>query len=76
MSPLDMSNLHCYQELRNTIGNIPVEWYNEYPHIGYDLRGEKILKPATGDEVNDDDIMSIIVGISIFLIWFVIFILC
>lgn len=60
MSTRDMSNLHFYQELRNTIGNIPVEWYNEYPHIGYDLHGEKILKPATGDEVNDIDHWSII----------------
>ncbi|XP_028410062.1 ribosome biogenesis protein bop1-like [Dendronephthya gigantea] len=41
------------EELRNTIGNIPVEWYNEYPHIGYDLQGEKILKPATGDELDE-----------------------
>jgi len=28
-----------------------VEWYNEYPHIGYDLDGKRILKPATADEV-------------------------
>ena len=40
------------KDVSNTIGNVPVEWYNEYPHIGYDLRGEKILKPATGDEVS------------------------
>ena len=29
-----------------------MEWYNDYPHIGYDLDGEKILKPATGDELD------------------------
>ena len=40
------------KDVSNTIGNVPVEWYNEYPHIGYDLHGEKILKPATGDEVS------------------------
>lgn len=40
------------KEVRNTIGNVPIEWYNEYPHIGYNHLGEKILKPATGDEVS------------------------
>ncbi|EDO39231.1 predicted protein, partial [Nematostella vectensis] len=40
-------------DARNTVGNIPVEWYNEYPHIGYDLTGKKIMKPATGDELDD-----------------------
>ena len=39
------------QDARNTIGNIPVEWYNDYPHIGYNLHGKRILKPATADEV-------------------------
>ena len=28
-----------------------MEWYNEYPHIGYDLDGKRILKPVTADEV-------------------------
>ncbi|XP_048576752.1 ribosome biogenesis protein bop1-B isoform X2 [Nematostella vectensis] len=41
------------EDARNTVGNIPVEWYNEYPHIGYDLTGKKIMKPATGDELDD-----------------------
>lgn len=41
------------QDARNTIGNIPVEWYNEYPHIGYNLDGKRILKPATTDEVGN-----------------------
>ena len=30
---------------RNTIGNIPVNWYDDYPHIGYDLDGKQIRKP-------------------------------
>lgn len=30
--------------MRNTIGNIPVQWYDEYEHIGYDLSGKKIAK--------------------------------
>lgn len=40
------------EDARNTIGNIPVEWYNDYPHIGYNLHGKRILKPATADELD------------------------
>lgn len=36
----------------NTIGNVPIEWYDDYPHIGYDLNGRRILKPATKDELD------------------------
>lgn len=41
------------EDLRNTIGNIPVEWYREYSHIGYGLDGKKILKPVQGDDIDD-----------------------
>jgi len=41
------------QDARNTVGNIPLSWYDDYPHIGYDLDGTKIMKPAKGDEVMD-----------------------
>ena len=37
---------------RNTIGNIPTNWYDEYPHIGYDLDGKRIHKPRRGDELD------------------------
>ena len=40
------------QDARNTVGNIPLSWYDDYPHIGYDLDGTKIMKPAKGDEVS------------------------
>lgn len=40
------------EEIRNTIGNVPVEWYDEYDHIGYDHSGEKILKPDRGDSLD------------------------
>ncbi|XP_076373402.1 ribosome biogenesis protein bop1 isoform X2 [Tachypleus tridentatus] len=40
------------EDLRNTVGNIPLRWYDEYPHIGYDLDGKKILKPRTSDELD------------------------
>ena len=39
------------EDIRNTIGNIPVNWYDEYDHIGYDLDGSKIRKPKRGDEL-------------------------
>lgn len=29
-----------------------MNWYDDYPHIGYDLDGTKIMKPAKGDEVD------------------------
>ncbi|KAK2554767.1 Ribosome biogenesis protein bop1-B [Acropora cervicornis] len=41
------------EDARNTVGNIPIEWYNDYPHIGYNLDGKKILKPATADELDE-----------------------
>ncbi|GJJ74666.1 ribosome biogenesis protein ERB1 [Entomortierella parvispora] len=40
------------EENENTVGNIPMEWYDEYPHIGYDIDGKKIMRPATGDELD------------------------
>lgn len=32
----------------NTIGNIPLSFYESYPHIGYDLDGKKVMRPAKG----------------------------
>jgi ribosome biogenesis protein ERB1 len=32
------------EDLRNTIGNVPIEWYDDYEHVGYDLDGKKIMK--------------------------------
>lgn len=40
------------EETNNTVGNVPMEWYDEYPHIGYDVSGQKIMKPAKGDELD------------------------
>lgn len=33
------------------MGNIPLEWYEDYPHLGYDLDGKRIIKPVRRDEV-------------------------
>ena len=30
-----------------------MNWYADYPHIGYDLEGKKILKPVRGDEIDN-----------------------
>uniref|UniRef100_A0AC34F2U9 BOP1 N-terminal domain-containing protein n=1 Tax=Panagrolaimus sp. ES5 TaxID=591445 RepID=A0AC34F2U9_9BILA len=35
------------EDLRNTIGNVPIQWYDDYEHVGYDLDGKKILKKGT-----------------------------
>jgi ribosome biogenesis protein ERB1 len=40
------------EEYHNTVGNIPMEWYNDFPHIGYDIDGKKIMKPAQGDDLD------------------------
>jgi ribosome biogenesis protein ERB1 len=40
------------QEPANTIGNIPLSFYDSYPHIGYDINGKKIMRPATGDALD------------------------
>lgn len=40
------------QGATNTIGNIPLSFYDSYPHIGYDINGKKIMRPATGDALD------------------------
>ncbi|RKO83649.1 NUC169 domain-containing protein, partial [Blyttiomyces helicus] len=40
------------EETNNTIGNVPVEWYEDFPHIGYDVNGKRIMRPAQGDELD------------------------
>jgi len=41
------------EDIRNTIGKIPMKWYDEYDHIGYNWEGNKILKPKKGDELDN-----------------------
>ena len=41
------------EEIRNTVGNVPMEWYKDYEHIGYNLDGKKILKPQQMDELDE-----------------------
>lgn len=29
-----------------------MHWYDDLPHVGYDIDGKKILRPARGDELD------------------------
>lgn len=37
---------------RNTVGNVPLHWYDEEEHIGYDIAGKKIRKQAKRDKID------------------------
>ena len=39
-------------ETHNTIGNIPLSAYDEMPHIGYDINGKRIMRPAKGSALD------------------------
>lgn len=41
------------EDIRNTVGNIPMQWYDEYKHIGYDWDAKKIIKPPKRDQLDD-----------------------
>ncbi|KAJ3181114.1 Ribosome biogenesis protein 1 [Gaertneriomyces sp. JEL0708] len=40
------------EETTNTIGNVPLEWYKDMPHIGYTKDGKRILKSEKGDQLD------------------------
>ncbi|KAF8485024.1 BOP1NT-domain-containing protein [Russula ochroleuca] len=40
------------EDAPNRVGNVPLHWYDDLPHIGYDVDGKKVLKPARGDELD------------------------
>uniref|UniRef100_A0A1I8HS84 BOP1NT domain-containing protein n=1 Tax=Macrostomum lignano TaxID=282301 RepID=A0A1I8HS84_9PLAT len=57
-SPLTAPDEYDYdssddEDIRNTVGNVPMHWYTKYPHIGYDTEGKKLMKPDTGDQLDD-----------------------
>jgi len=29
-----------------------MHWYDDLPHVGYDIDGKKVLRPARGDELD------------------------
>lgn len=45
----DDSNVEEY----NTIGNIPISAYDDMPHIGYDINGRYIMRPAKGSVLDE-----------------------
>ena len=34
-------------------GGVPVEWYNEFDHAGYDTKGKRVEKMKELDEVEE-----------------------
>lgn len=48
INPDDNSELDELGPDENTIGNIPLSFYDHFPHIGYNINGKKITRPATG----------------------------
>ncbi|CAH8320035.1 unnamed protein product [Eruca vesicaria subsp. sativa] len=37
---------------RNTVGDVPLEWYRDEKHIGYDITGKKITKKEKQDKLD------------------------
>ncbi|KAL1750913.1 NUC169 domain-containing protein [Schizophyllum commune] len=40
------------EDAPNRVGNVPMHWYDDLPHIGYDINGKRVLRPAKGDELD------------------------
>ncbi|KAK2760908.1 Ribosome biogenesis protein erb1 [Arachnomyces sp. PD_36] len=52
IDPDDNSDLSEVDENANTIGDIPLSFYDQYPHIGYNINGKKIMRPAKGQALD------------------------
>ncbi|KAL2426067.1 Ribosome biogenesis protein erb1 [Exophiala dermatitidis] len=52
IDPGDDSDYSVPDEEANTIGNIPLSFYDSYPHIGYNINGKKIMRPARGEALD------------------------
>ncbi|KAF9821433.1 hypothetical protein IEO21_00679 [Rhodonia placenta] len=50
----DLSNMNTppWSQTPNRVGTIPMHWYDDLPHVGYDINGKKVLRPARGDELD------------------------
>ncbi|KAL6933723.1 related to Ribosome biogenesis protein ERB1 [Hanseniaspora guilliermondii] len=48
VDPVYESDDSDFFQPKNTIGNIPIEVYDEMPHIGYDINGKRIMRPVKG----------------------------
>ncbi|KAL0949577.1 hypothetical protein HGRIS_009626 [Hohenbuehelia grisea] len=40
------------EDTPNRVGDIPMHWYDDLPHVGYDMNGKQVLRPAKGDELD------------------------
>ncbi|PVG04148.1 BOP1NT-domain-containing protein [Serendipita vermifera] len=40
------------EDAPNRTGKVPSHWYDDLPHIGYDINGQRVLRPAKGDELD------------------------
>jgi len=36
----------------NKIGDVPLKWYEEYEHYGYDIEGKKLMRPDRKDAID------------------------
>ena len=52
IDPGDDSDYSVPGNEANTIGNIPLTFYDSYPHIGYNINGRKIMRPAKGEALD------------------------
>ncbi|OQD67284.1 hypothetical protein PENDEC_c040G05955 [Penicillium decumbens] len=52
INPDDNSDYSDVEGNANTIGDIPLSFYDQYPHIGYDINGKKIMRPAKGEALD------------------------
>eukprot|EP00435_Cladocopium_sp_Y103_P057442 s497_g19.t1 len=37
---------------RNRIGNVPLDWYKDEDHVGYDIAGEKVMRTLSTSEID------------------------
>ncbi|KAI8922042.1 NUC169 domain-containing protein, partial [Powellomyces hirtus] len=47
------------EETTNTIGNVPKEWYDDFPHVGYSIDGKPIMKGTEGKSDQLDEFLSL-----------------
>jgi ribosome biogenesis protein ERB1 len=52
ISSITIHDLNYTLQAPNRVGNIPMHWYDDLPHVGYDMNGKRVLRPAKGDELD------------------------
>ncbi|KRZ86590.1 Ribosome biogenesis protein bop1-B, partial [Trichinella sp. T8] len=51
---VDYSDSSDEEDIRNTVGNVPLHWYDAYDHIGYSLDGLRIPKISKKEDDIDE----------------------